>query len=195
MNTDSVPYSEQLNGNRPGEFAAMWRHVHDIFTKSGATNATWVWCPNVEYDGSTKPLAALYPGDAYVDWTCMDGYNWGANPVRPSGWQAPAQVFQPTYDLITKSIAPSKPVMIGETASTEVGGSKSRWIGDLLRLPGGSEFPQVRAVVWFNKRWDRMDWPIETSQAARSAFARGIGDRRFAGNGFRRLKTSPIGSP
>ncbi len=34
-----------VNGDQPGEFVAAWRHVHDIFTSVGATNATWVWCP------------------------------------------------------------------------------------------------------------------------------------------------------
>ena len=62
MNTNSVPYSEDSNGNRPGEFVRMWRHVHDLFQQVGATNVTWVWCPNVEYSTSVKPLASLYPG-------------------------------------------------------------------------------------------------------------------------------------
>jgi hypothetical protein len=85
MNTNSVPYSEHSNGNRRGEFVRMWRHVHRIFTRVGAENVTWVWCPNVEYSTSVKPLASLYPGDSYVDWTCLDGYNWGTN--RAGTWR------------------------------------------------------------------------------------------------------------
>ena len=30
------PWSEQLNGNNPGEFVAAWRHVHDIFVQQHA---------------------------------------------------------------------------------------------------------------------------------------------------------------
>src|SRR4051812_25510304 len=78
MNLGGIwPYVPARNGNRPGEFAQMWRHVHRLFTKARARNVTWVWCPNVEYPDSAKPLRSLYPGARYVDWTCFDGYNWG----------------------------------------------------------------------------------------------------------------------
>ena len=117
MNGDWEIWSELNNGNKPGEYAQAWRHVRDIFTQVGATNVTWVWCPNVEY-ADTIPLEGLYPGNAYVDWTCMDGYNWG-NRLRPNGkWQTFYEIFKPTYDHILR-IAPGKPMMIGETASSE----------------------------------------------------------------------------
>ena len=48
MNGNWFAWSEGVNGNQPGEYVAAWRHVHDIFTQVGATNATWVWCPNVD---------------------------------------------------------------------------------------------------------------------------------------------------
>ena len=41
------------NANTPAEFVAAWRHVHNIFTSNGATNVTWVWCPNLEYSATT----------------------------------------------------------------------------------------------------------------------------------------------
>jgi hypothetical protein len=185
MNTIGVPYSEHANGNGTGEFVAMWRHVHDLFARAGATNAIWVWCPNVQYPGSIVPLRSLYPGNRYVDWVCLDGYNWGTNPARPSGWQTPAQVLGPTYDLVTRHIAPSKPVMIGETASTEFGGSKPSWITDLLRRQLPRRFPRVRAVVWFDKSADGMDWPLSSSPAALSAFRAAIASGYYAGRRLR----------
>jgi hypothetical protein len=184
MNTNSVPYSEHANGNRPGEFVRMWRHVHRIFTQVGVRNATWVWCPNVEYDGSVRPLSSLYPGDAYVDWTCLDGYNWGTNPVKPWAWMSFDRVFRPTYDLVTRRIAPSKPLMIGETASTEVGGSKAAWIADALGKAVPSRYPKMAALVWFNKAWDGMDWPIETSSTAQDAFLAAIASPVYLDNRF-----------
>jgi hypothetical protein len=192
MNTNGVPYSEHSNGNQRGEFARMWRHVHDRFSAAGAANVTWVWCPNVEYEGSVKPLASLYPGDDVVDWTCLDGYNWGTNPSRPAGWASPAEVLAPSYDLLTRSIAPGKPVMIGETAATESGGSKAAWIRELLSDALPVRMPEVGAVVWFNKDWDGMDWPIETSDAARDAFAGAIAAERYAASDFAGLDGSPI---
>ncbi|MBS1863384.1 MAG: hypothetical protein JSS68_16930, partial [Actinobacteria bacterium] len=41
MNGNWFPWAEGVNGNNPGEYVAAWRHVHDIFTQVGATNATW----------------------------------------------------------------------------------------------------------------------------------------------------------
>ena len=180
MNTNGVPYSEHSNGNRRGEFARMWRHVHRLFRREGASNVSWVWCPNVEYPGSVKPIASLYPGDAYVDWSCLDGYNWGRDPARRGRWMSFDRVFRDTYTLLTTWIAPSKPMMIGETASTEHGGSKARWISDALRVQIPFNFPAVRAVVWFNKRWDGVDWPIESSPTARLAFEGAISTPAYA---------------
>ncbi|HYG96563.1 MAG TPA: Ig-like domain-containing protein, partial [Solirubrobacterales bacterium] len=80
MNGQWFAWHEGVNGNKTGESVAAWRHVHDIFTEVGATNATWVWCPNVDPEGHHLKLPGLYPGDAYVDWTGLDGYNWGTNP-------------------------------------------------------------------------------------------------------------------
>jgi hypothetical protein len=185
MNTNSVPYSEHSNGNRAGEFVAMWRHVHDLFVGVGATNAIWVWCPNVEYRGSVKPLRSLYPGRRYVDWACLDGYNWGTHPGRADRWRTAAQVFAATYGRVTRRIAQFKPVMIGETASTEYGGSKAAWIKDLFRRQLPRRFKRVRAVVWFDKAADGMDWPIASSRAARRAFRRGIAGPRYAGRRLR----------
>jgi hypothetical protein len=192
LNTNSVSYSEHSNGNRRGEFVRMWRHVHRIFTRVGAENVTWVWCPNAEYSASVKPLASLYPGDAYVDWTCLDGYNWGTNPARAGAWTSFNTVFEDTYRLITTEIAPSKPLMIGETASTEIGGSKAHWITDALGTQVLDRFPRIRAIVWFNKSWNRMDWPIESSDAAASALRAAIASPAYADNRFEHARDSPI---
>jgi mannan endo-1,4-beta-mannosidase len=192
MNTNSLPYSEYANGNRPGEFVRMWRHVHNIFEAVGATNVTWTWCPNVEYASSVKPLASLYPGARYVDWTCLDGYNWGTNPAHRDAWRSFGDVFRATYRLVTRRIAPSKPLMIGETASTEIGGSKARWIADALGTQVPLRFPRIRAVIWFNKEWEGMDWPIESSRAARQALRAAIRSRVYVANRFAQADTSPI---
>ncbi|HEY4779527.1 MAG TPA: glycosyl hydrolase, partial [Solirubrobacterales bacterium] len=106
MNGGWFTWAEGANGNKAGEYVAAWRHVHDIFTQVGATNATWVWCPNVDPENQMQNLSALYPGDAYVDWTGLDGYNWGTNPARPDRWQTFDQLYRSTYRTITESIAP-----------------------------------------------------------------------------------------
>jgi len=155
MNGGWFAWGERANGNQPGEYVAAWRHVHDIFTSVGATNASWVWCPNVDPDHKLTPLAGLYPGDAYVDWTCLDGYNWGPNPASPKGWKSFDQLFSSDYNLITGTIARAKPMVIGEFGSSEYGGSKSAWIQDALaRIPA---YTKIRAVQYFEKYDDGMD--------------------------------------
>ena len=192
MNGAWFPWSASANGNSPADYVAAWRHVHDIFTSVGATNVTWVWCPNIDPRNSLTPLASLYPGDAYVDWTCLDGYN-GDDP-----WTSFSDLFGSTYAEITGTIAPSKPMIIGETASTEAGGSKAQWISTMLsELP--SEFPKIRGLLWFDTQHDgpggHTDWPIESSSESVAAFAAGINSSLFTTNSFSELNTSPIPPP
>jgi hypothetical protein len=170
----------------PEAYVASWRHFHDIVQAVGATNVTWVWCPNTEPSNGAS-LSSLYPGSSYVDWTCIDGYNWGLNPLRPSGWQTFSSIFRGTYDDLL-ALAPGKPIMIGETASTEYGGSKAAWITDMLATQLPANFPQIKALAWFN--WNIFedggyrDWPIESSASAQAAFASGISLPNYVTNNY-----------
>ncbi|HEY8501760.1 MAG TPA: Ig-like domain-containing protein, partial [Solirubrobacterales bacterium] len=191
MNGNWFPWSEGVNGNKTGEFVAAWRHVHDIFAEVGAKNVTWVWCPNVDWNNNLSGLAAQYPGDAYVDWTGLDGYNWGTNPNHPNRWETFSQVYQSTYKQIVENIAPSKPMMVGEVASSEYGGSKATWTKDMLtRVP--TEYPKIRALLWFDKFDSSMDWPVETSSSATAGFAEGIKSSAYVGNSFANLSATAI---
>jgi hypothetical protein len=194
MNGDWFPWSEGANGNGPGQYVAAWRHVHDIFAAAGATNATWVWCPYVDPSGSLQSLSSLYPGDEYVDWTALDGYNWGTNPAAPKGWRSFDQLFRATYETIVTQVAPSKPMMIPEVGSSEYGGSKASWIRDMLaKIP--ASYPKIRALLWFDKFDSNMDWPIETSADSASAFADGIQNPKYVGNSYAALGAGTIEPP
>ena len=194
MNGDWFAWSEGANGNRAGEYVAAWRHVHDIFTAAGATNATWTWCPNVDFRNKLQSLDSVYPGDGYVDWTCLDGYNWGTNPASPQGWMSFDEIYQSTYHEIVDQIAPGKPMVIGETAATEQGGSKSAWIRKMLtNLP--TAYPKVRGLVWFDRYDSNMDWPLQSSSSAASAFANGIQDHSYVPNRYSNLAAGPIPPP
>jgi hypothetical protein len=191
------PWSAQLNGNQPGDYIKAWRHVHDIFTQNGATNVTWVWCPNIS-SPVTLPMASLYPGDAYVDWTCLDGYN------QYDTWLEFNTLFTGSgIDWLYNSyaeilaVAPTKPIMLGEFASLEAGdggAKKAAWITDALTDQLPVNFPLIKAVVWFN--WDDKDpaltFRVESSQASLNAFATAIQLNYYAGNNFTDLNTSPI---
>jgi hypothetical protein len=191
MNGNWFPWAEGVNGNQPGQYVAAWRHVHDIFTSVGASNVSWVWCPNVEWNHTLNNIASTYPGDEYVDWTGLDGYNWGTNPANPGTWETFRQLYRTTYRYISETVAPSKPMLIGEVASTEDGGSKATWIREMLgQIP--TEYPKIRALIWFDRFDSGMDWPIETSSSAENAFAEGIQNPAYEGNVFSSLSLSPI---
>jgi Glycosyl hydrolase family 26 len=170
----------------PALFASAWRHFHDVAEAQGATNVTWVWCPNTKFKGAT-PLGSLFPGKEYVDWTCTDGYNRGTNPIMPERWHVFSTVFSSTYAALL-GLAPEKPVMIGEVASTEIGGSKAKWIADGFASLLPVKFPKIKAVSWFN--WNipadesRWDWPIESSESAQAAFSNVISSPYYASNAF-----------
>jgi hypothetical protein len=188
--------SESINENfpwvgqaaaHPEDFVLAWQHLHDLAEEAKASNVTWVWCPNVSYSSEgvkSTSLEALYPGDSYVDWLCMDGYN---KATGSSGWRSFSSIFSTTYNELL-AIAPTRPIMIGETASTELGGSKAEWITDTLKTSLPENFPSIRALVWFNwniteegREWE---WPIESSASSQSAFASGIASSYYAANSF-----------
>jgi hypothetical protein len=168
------------NQNTPAEYVAAWRHMRDIFDAVGAGNVTWVWCPNLEFSGSV-PYSQLYPGDAYVDWTCLDGYNQGSSSTSF------ANLYGQSYADLLK-LAPTKPIMIAEVGSLEYGaGVKAAWTTDALSTQMAQNFPQVKAFVWFNWRiyengtW--RNWEIESSSSSQSAFANAIGAPYYAPGG------------
>jgi hypothetical protein len=193
MNGFWFPWSEGVNGNTPGQFVAAWRHVHDIFSAVGATNVSWVWCPNVDLYGLLTPLGELYPGDAYVDWTGIDGFNWGQRPGS-TGWQNFNQVFHVTYKRIITRVAPDKPVMLAEVASTDKGGNKPAWIKDMLSKVR-HRYRKIRAIIWYDVNDRNTHWPLETSKKASNAFRAGIRPGAYKPNLYGGLTGGPIQPP
>jgi len=193
MNGNWFPWSELANGNSAGQFVAAWRHVHDVFVAAGATNATWVWCPYADTAKRLKknPLKPLYPGDSYVDWTCLDAYNWGRNAVNSRPWRSFSELLDPAYKELVKKVAPRKPMMLGEFATSPYGGHKALWIKKMFeQLP--SKYPRIRALIYFDTVDRGVDWPLETSPPAAQTFAKGIRKGIYANNRFGEIATSPI---
>ncbi|MBS1891415.1 MAG: hypothetical protein JST59_08980, partial [Actinobacteria bacterium] len=150
--------------------------------------ATWTWCPNVDPKREFTDVGEYYPGNEYVDWTCLDGYNWGG-----SRWMSFDETFSSTYHRIVDEVAPGKPMVIGEVGSAENGGSKSAWIAEMLRkLP--TSYQGIRGVIWFDKK-EEGDWPIESSPAAQSSFASGISSSSYLPNSFGNLGSGTVPVP
>jgi beta-mannanase len=191
MNIQAWPWSEGINGNTAGQYVQAWKHVHDIATSIGVTDVSWVWCPN---NSPSNNYAEFYPGNAYVDWTCVDGYNWGTDPNgHKLGWQTFDQVFHSAYQAIL-AIAPTKPMMIGEVGVTEYGGSKATWITDMLTTELPVNYRKIEAFMYFDCNYGPL-WPIESSTSAEQAFANGIGSSYYDTNRFGSASTSPIPPP
>jgi len=179
MNGNWYPWSGTSNGNKPVEFVAAWRRIHDIFVSEGATNVTWVWSINRESvpTGAGNSFAAYYPGDAYVDWTALSGFNFGATSSHP-GWHSFRQLYdKPLAYLNTLG----KPICIAEFSSVEQGGDKAAWLTDAYA--NILKTPQVKAVVYFDSleigASARQDWRADTSPASLQALRTAIAPSYF----------------
>jgi len=169
MNGTWYPWSPAANGGSSASYVAAYRHVHDLFAAAGADNVSWVWSPNV-VQGMPTALIDVYPGSAYVDVIGVDGYNGGEDVPSMGGWRTPQQVFEPTLQAL-RHIAPTTPVIINETGSSERGGDKAAWIRQLFTYLINTH---VTGVIWFDFNvLGRADWRMAASpknvEAARSA--------------------------
>ncbi|XTZ17634.1 glycoside hydrolase family 26 protein [Micromonospora echinospora] len=164
MNGNWYPWSEKRSGNRPGEYVKAWRHVHDVFSKVGATNVIWIWSPNIIRPVPNVSLKALYPGDKYVDWIGMVGYS--------TSERTAAALFEPTLRKLRAFT--DRPLLITETAS-EPGSFRLPWIRDLFVWL--ADRTDVIGFVWFE--YDQVDggsgdWRFTTDAKAVEAFRTGI---------------------
>jgi beta-mannanase len=165
MNGNWLPWGAGVDGNTPADYVAMWRHVVSIFREEGATQVKWVWSPSV-FGGSTgvADFTPYYPGDDWVDYVGLDGYNWGSTLTGQS-WQSFFQVFSHSYDAL--AALTGRPMMIAETSSAEQGGDKAAWINAIADEL--SNFPRLRALIWFDRNKET-DWRVDSSIASGAAF-------------------------
>lgn len=175
MNGSWMPWSGYQNGRSAAKFVDAWRRLHDIFASEGATNAVWVWAPNAQSNPNEpwNDFRNYYPGDEYVDWVGIDGYNFGTSEPW-SRWESFAAIVRPVYS----AYADRKPIMIAEVGSTEQGGSKAEW---LLAAKSAveNEFPSVAAFVYFNYDHGGYDWELTSSSSALQAFRALAADSSF----------------
>jgi len=76
------------------EYVAMWRYAHDYFAAQGVTNAVWAmdYSAMAAHEEWHALLAALWPGDQYVDWlfwnifTYNDQRGWSFDKFLSEGY-------------------------------------------------------------------------------------------------------------
>lgn len=180
-----IRFAHEFNGiwypwaNDPGNFVPVWRYVHQKFADAGlAGNVEWVWnANNVDVDDH-HDITMYYPGDDVVDWTSIDGYNWGSN-YSFTKWRSFAELFEEKYNLLMLHY-PSKPILIAEVASAEptdvpnpalgqegddsdARHDKGEWIADMMHQLR-SRFHGVKAFAWFNINKE-LGWSLNESGA------------------------------
>lgn len=163
----------------PTRFVAAWRRAHDVFTDVGADNVEWVWAPNFESCPNTPEnnMHLYYPGDNYVDWVAVDGYNFGDHHDQWHHWQSFEEVFDKVLDAFEQRY-PTKPVFISEFGCAPgAPGRQAQWIRDAHAAL--QHRPQVKAVLWFDldKRREhepnfKIDAEPESLRAFNETFAR-----------------------
>lgn len=163
MNGSWYPWSP-ASGNPARAFVRAWRHIVRIFRREGADNVQWVWAPYVETENNL-PFRSFYPGDRYVDWAAVDGYNWGGG----FAWKSFRALFARSYRHLRRLT--DRPLMIAEVGCGEGGGSKAHWLRAMLRrnVPRMSGF---RAILWYDQADEKGDLRVDTSAAALRSFRR-----------------------
>lgn len=158
MNLNEEDWGYGRNNNTAEKFQQAWRHIHDIFApvsnvKFGIAYNN-VSIPNV----SGNRFSDYYPGDDYIDYVGVDGFNFGGP------WQNFSQVFDSAIDALQ---AFNKPIYIFSTAST-AGSQKAQWISDGL----GSrihDYQNIAGWIWFNQNGER-NWLVNSDQQSLEAF-------------------------
>jgi len=190
MNAIWYPWSETdgagapINGNSPGDYVKMWRHVHDIFQQEGANDlVVWVWAPNIvnNLPASHKAagyLESLYPGDQYVDWVGLSGY------LRPPYKSDNNFSFDYTFkaSLDTLRGITKKPIILAEVGASETDGHKPAWISSLFDGLAKPENSDIIGFSWFNLAVTSYvegvratnDWRIDSRSDSLSAFIAGL---------------------
>ncbi len=176
MNDKTYPWSIGVNGNTgAGEYIATWQHIVHIFQTEGATNVQFVWCVGAK--PSNPNPAEYFPGDNYVSWISIDGYN------RGTPWESFTTIFSQAYSEITA--VSSHPVMIGETGCVEDPtnpGAKAAWITSAFDEEIPQQFPRIRAVLYFDAPGRGFSYALSSSSASLNAFSRVAASPQFQAN-------------
>lgn len=168
MNGNWYPWGYSVFGQTPAEYVAAFQHVVKIFQQVGATNVQFVWCEATQ--ASSKPgapsIASFFPGDAYVSWVAMDGYNRNAN--QPKSFAA---IFSKDYATLTQ--ISNRPIMIAEMGTVEETGNpsaKAQWITNAFLTEIPQSFPRIKAVLYFNSQGHGYTYPLDSDAAALAAY-------------------------
>lgn len=127
----------------PDAFVAAWRHIWTVFHHVGVPNVVFVWCPAV---AGVDP-APYYPGDGYVDWIGIDGYD-------RTGTATFSSLFGAFY---TEWVGHDRPMMVAETGAQPP--DQAAYVASIGT--GAPGMPQVKAVVYFDAIGPDGSWVLQ----------------------------------
>ncbi|MEU2945969.1 glycosyl hydrolase [Nocardiopsis alba] len=178
-----ITFDHEADANRrynrrgtPEEFVESWRHIVDLYRREGADNAVWVW--NVTgWPDNLDRLPGLWPGNDYVDWLSWEAYNMTDCDAQPN-WNHVVsfeEALAPAYEWIQQEgpehgIDPTKPVMIGEMGTTDIGATETyEWYAEIPEVL--KRYERVRAVkLWDNKVSEGCDFRVSVNPHALRGF-------------------------
>jgi beta-mannanase len=182
MNGNWDSWSPGVNGNTIATYLDMWRHVVTTMRNAGGglPNVHFVWSPSTIDQGVAADFTPMYPGDAYVDWVGLDGFNWG---TTNDGWKTMSQIASRSYAEMVNLT--NKPLMIAETGCAEQGGDKAAWLTQTFLTDIPTLFPKIRAIIYQNEdetlHGERANWLVNTSPTALAAWRQIVQDPRYQG--------------
>jgi len=156
--------------NSEDKLQAAYRHIVDKFRDAKVTNVKWVWTTNNTNSG-VATLTGSYPGDDYIDYISIDGYNWGTSQSW-SSWKTFEQVFDAAYEALVEI---PKPIFLAEFSSSSSGGDKGEWFADMFNLLP-EKYPRIVGLVIFSrsKPEKEADWALGSTEGAVEAWRKGV---------------------
>lgn len=126
----------------PDVYKKMFSYVKDKFTKTEASHARWVFCPNADSSPNEawNTMANYYPGDREIDLLGLDGYSWTEKQTRSF-----YEIFERSIREIRK-INAEKPLIIFETAISGSAMQKKEWIDGALK---SARAWGLTGIIWF----------------------------------------------
>ena len=171
MNGSYFPWAVNKFDNTASTFIAAWRHVHGIFQAEGATNVKFVW--SVARQGVPRRLQPVRLPVAWGRLRRRDGLQClQLGNVRRQELELDVRPV-PAHGHRHGARSSSKPIIVAETGSTDLGGDKAAWIRDGYRAVH-DQLPQIKGIVYLNadlRDLGHPDWRLATPLSALTAYA------------------------
>lgn len=157
LNGNWTPWSGTENGNTPAEAVLAYRYIHGFF--EDVPNVKFGLALNAQSVPDTPENAhtSYYPGDAYVDYIGLDGFNMNWP------WESFNTLFAPGLATIEQY---GKPMFIFSFGSAE-GEKKAAWLQDAFVQM--EKYPLMKGFIYFNQNKER-NWLLWSDNKTLTVF-------------------------